>query len=175
MPQPAPPVGAGPSAKPMPPVVPDRDPVQTFITQRMQPASAAFFAPSPMQRDEPFEVVLDIAPPTISPEDLAMELSHLAEEKLKAAGLAESNRTNRGVTASAPIRAAPRMVANLSADRPCTITAKDPLDRAVASGERVRWRWIVTPKVSGAINLTATLERARHSRRQRDKLQHQQF
>ena len=49
------------------------------------------------------------------------------------------------------------MVANLSADRPCTITAKDPLDRAVASGERVRWRWIVTPKVSGAINLTATL------------------
>jgi beta-lactam-binding protein with PASTA domain len=145
-----------PPAKTVAPVVPP-DPVQTFITERMQPASAAFFAPSPMQRDEPSEVFLDIAPPTISPAELAMELSIAAGEKLKSTGVSAPRSTTQGVTASGPIRAAPRMVANLTADRACTITAKDPLDRAVASGERVRWRWIVTPKVVGTINLTATL------------------
>ncbi len=88
---------------------------------------------------------------------MATDLSILAGEKLKSTGVSAPRSTTQGVTASGLIRAAPRMVANLSADRACTITPKDPLDRAVASGERVRWRWIVTPKVSGSINLTATL------------------
>jgi tetratricopeptide (TPR) repeat protein len=139
------------------PTVAPRDPVQTFITDRMQPASAAFYAPSQMQRDQPSEVLLEIAPPTISPADLAMELSIVADEKLKSTGVSAPRSTTQGVTASGLIRAAPRMVANLSADRACTITPKDPLDRAVASHERVRWRWTVTPKVAGPINLTATL------------------
>jgi hypothetical protein len=144
------------SIKPSDPGRP-RDPLQTFITERMQPASAAFFAPSPMQRDQPSEVSLEIAPPTIAPAHLATELSIVAREKLKSTAVSGPKSTTTGVTAYDWIRVAPRMVASLSADRPCTITAKDPLDRAVASGERLRWRWIVTPKVVGSINLTATL------------------
>ena len=175
VPQPAPPVGAGPSGKPMPPVVPDRDPVQTFITQRMQPASAAFFAPSPMQRDEPFEVVLDIAPPTISPEDLAMELSHLAEEKLKAAGLAESNSTESRCHS---ICTHPGSAANgrQSFRRPSLHDhSEGPArprgclwrTRALALDRNAESVWYDQPH--------GHTQRACHSRRQRDKLQHQQF
>ena len=99
---------------------------------------------------------MEIAPPTISPADLAMELSIVAG-KMKSIGASAPLSATEGVTASGLIRAAPRMVASLSADRACTITPKDPLDRAVALDERVRWRWLVTPKVAGRISLTATL------------------
>jgi beta-lactam-binding protein with PASTA domain len=148
--------GSWATAPPPPPTVTSRDPVQTFITERMRPASAAFYAPAQMQRDQPSEVLVEIAPPTISPADLAMELSIVAG-KMKSVGVSVPRSATEGVTASGLIRAAPRMVANLSADRACTITPKDPLDRAVASDERVRWRWLVTPKVAGPISLTATL------------------
>ena len=148
--------GSWAPATPPLPTVASRDPVQTFITERMRPASAAFYAPAQMQRDQPSEVLVEIAPPTISPADLAMELSIVAG-KMKSIGASVPMSATEGVTASGLIRAAPRMVASLSADRACTITPKDPLDRAVALDERVRWRWLVTPKVAGPISLTATL------------------
>jgi hypothetical protein len=49
------------------------------------------------------------------------------------------------------------MIAGLTADLPCTIVAKDPPDRALEPGESTKWRWNVTPLVSGNLHLTATL------------------
>jgi hypothetical protein len=49
------------------------------------------------------------------------------------------------------------MVARLVSDGTATITAKDAEDRAIRLGERVVWRWIVTPTAGGAFTLTAIL------------------
>lgn len=119
------------------------DPIREFIRQRMQPASAAFFAPSPMTRDSPFETMLEIAPPTVDPQSLEREL--------------RSRATQDGIAASESIQIAPRMIAALVADRPATIVAKDTLDRGIVMGERVVWRWTVTPHDRQPLTLTATL------------------
>jgi hypothetical protein len=119
------------------------DVVGRFIKERMKPASAAFFAPSPMQRDDTVEATLEIAPPEIAPDELAAELKAEAE--------------SRGVTASQSIRIASRMIANLVASKKCRIEPKGPLDRAVAFNERVIWQWNITPMQSGRMTLTVTL------------------
>jgi hypothetical protein len=121
----------------------ERDPVGQFIRDRMQPASAAFFVPSPAEREQPIEAVLEISPPATPPEQLEREV--------------RADAAQQGVSASASIKIAARMIANLTADRPCTITATDPLDRAIPLGAAVRWRWVVTPKDEGPLRLTATL------------------
>ena len=119
------------------------DPVGQFIKERMVPASAAFFAPTPMVREQPSQAVLEIGPPSIEPSQLQAELR------------AELGR--KGITVGDGIKVAPRMVAGLTADRDCTITPIDAPDRAIPLGEKIRWRWNVTPRVSGTIQITATL------------------
>lgn len=109
----------------------------------MQPASAAFFVPSPVGRNEPAEAVLEIRPPSIGPEELQQELERFAGRL--------------GVGAADSIRVGPRMTASLVADRECDIVEKDPLDQAVVLAEGAKWRWTVTPRVGGRIRLTVTL------------------
>jgi hypothetical protein len=120
------------------------DTIGDFIRERMRPASAAFFAPSPMTRDEPVEAVLEISPPSVDPKTLESELRARA--------------SRNGVAASDSIRIAPRMVASLVSDRDATIVAKDALDRAIVFGERARWRWTITPHGRDPVTLTALLK-----------------
>jgi hypothetical protein len=136
-------VGSSTGSEP-PALVVRENPIEDFIRERMQPASAAFFAPSPMTRDEPVEAVLEISPPSVDPHALETELRARASQK--------------GVTASDSIRIAPRMVASLVSDRDATIVAKDTLDRAIVLGERARWRWTVTPHGRDPLTLTALLK-----------------
>jgi Flp pilus assembly pilin Flp len=119
------------------------NPVALFIHERMHPASGAFFVPSPLEREQSSETVLEIAPPEVDPQQLEREL----REKAKTEGIAVSE----------SIKIAARMVANLTADREATITPQDPLDRAVRFGERTAWRWSVTPLAGDTLTLTATL------------------
>lgn len=109
----------------------------------MRPGSAAFFVPSPINRNEPVEAVLEIGPPDISPEVLQQGLERLGGRL--------------GVGASGGIRIAPRMIANLVADRECTIVPKDPLDQAISLPDGAKWRWTITPKVRGSTRVTVTL------------------
>jgi hypothetical protein len=136
-------VGSPVGSKP-PAIVGRTDPIADFIRERMQPASAAFFAPSPMTRDEPVEAVLEISPPSVGPSALESELRARASQK--------------GVAASDSIRIAPRMVASLVSDRDATIVAKDALDRAIVLRERARWRWTITPHGRDPVTLTALLK-----------------
>jgi hypothetical protein len=122
---------------------PPDDPVALFVRDKMKPASGALFVPSPLERERASEVVLEIAPPDIDPKRLELELQERASEE--------------GLTASASIRIASRMVANLVADRAAMITPKDKLDRALTFGERARWRWSVVPQAGSTLTLTATL------------------
>jgi hypothetical protein len=119
------------------------NPIEEFVRERMQPASAAFFAPSPMQRGQPSEVVLESSPASVSPDQLEREL--------------RARTARDGVGASDSIMIAPRMIARLVSDGTATITAKDAEDRAVKLGERVAWRWLVIPKAGGSLTLTAIL------------------
>src|SRR5205823_3162040 len=95
------------------------DPVADAVRTLLRPRSAAFFVPSPVRRDEPIEAVLEIGPPDATPEEVQIRL--------------ESYSARLGVGASGHVDVAPRMVANLVADRDCTITPKDSVDRAVGS------------------------------------------
>ena len=126
-----------------PPASRVEDPVESFVQKHMQPGSAAFFVPSPVKRDEPVEGVLEISPPTIKPEELQRQLELLAGRL--------------GVGASGSVKIASRMVANLVADRDCTITPKDPLEQAVIAAQGTTWRWTVIPRVRGTTRLTVTL------------------
>lgn len=119
------------------------NPIEDFVRERMQPASAAFFAPSPMQRGQPSEAVLESSPASVSPDQLERELRTRAAQA--------------GVSASNSIMIAPRMIATLVSDGEATITAKDAEDRAVRLGERVVWRWSVTAKAEGPLTLRAIL------------------
>jgi hypothetical protein len=120
-----------------------RNPIEAFVRERMQPASAAFFAPSPMKRGEPSETILEIAPPDIRPDQLESELRTRTAES--------------GIAVSESIKIASRMIARLVPDRKATVTAKTAEDRAVKFGERTTWRWNVTPEVGKTLTLTATL------------------
>jgi len=119
------------------------DPVAFFVQHYMQPGSAAFVVPSPVNRDDPAEAVLEITPPTIKPDVLQQELERLAGRP--------------SVGSSGSIKVGSRMVATLVADRECTITPKDPPDQAVVADQGTTWRWSVTPHVRGTTRLTVTL------------------
>jgi hypothetical protein len=119
------------------------DPVAAVVRRNMQPATAAFFAPSPMKRRQPSEAVLEISPPDIQPAELEREVRSRARED--------------GVSVSESITIAPRMIARLVSDRKATITPKTTEDRAVMFGERTVWRWNVTPEAGETLTLTATL------------------
>jgi hypothetical protein len=128
-------VQQGPQARP--------DPIAAFVRENMQPATAAFFASSPMKRGQPSEAVLEISPPDIHPAELEREVRNRARED--------------GVSVSESIKIAPRMIARLVSDRKATITPKTIEDRAVMFGERTVWRWNVTPEAGETLTLTATL------------------
>jgi hypothetical protein len=122
---------------------PHEDPVASFVREKMQPASAAFFIPSPVHRGEPIEAVLQVSAPKLSPAELQAELSRFSERT--------------GVGASDSIRIASRMIATLVSDRECTITPKDPADQAIDLSQGTTWRWTVTPRARGETRVTVTL------------------
>jgi len=119
------------------------DPVAAFWRERMQPASAAFFVPSPIKRYEPVEARLEVRPPDIDPQELQQLLEKWAGRP--------------GVGAAGQAALAPRMVARIVTDRDCTIDAKDPPDQAVDFTRGSTWRWTVTPKTGGLIKVTVSL------------------
>jgi hypothetical protein len=116
------------------------------FAKSLQPASAGLFIPSPARRDEPVEAALEIDPPNIPPEEVQRQLQRLAGTS--------------GVGASGQIQAAPVMVANLVTDRSpreCEIQAIDPTDQAIDFKGHVKWRWTLTPRVTGDVHVTVTL------------------
>lgn len=128
-------LGCGPHSAP--------DPVASFVRDHMQPGSAAFFVPSPVSRDESVEAILEVGPPSSSPEELQRGLER------------EIGRAGRG--ASGKVSIASRMIANLVTDRECTIVPKDPLDQAISLPDGAKWRWSITPRARGTMRVTVTL------------------
>ena len=113
------------------------------IRRTMKPLSGGFFAPSPVEREQPFEAVLRISPPEKSPKAIVAELE------------AEAGRT--GVSAFSTIEFQPVYEASLTSDRDARIVLQgEAPSRAVIEGREITWRWYVTA-TSGPLNLTATL------------------
>ena len=122
------------------------DLVRHFIETQMQPGSAAFVIPSPIDRDESVDAVLEVSALKIAPEDIERRL-----EK-------ELGRPTTGV--SAEIRLANRMLARaLTTLEPdaAVINIIGESDRALPFDEPVQWRWSVTPILAGEIRFRAVL------------------
>jgi len=116
---------------------------ESLLQARMKPMSAAFFSPSPVKRNETFEAVLRVSPPSMSPEDVAQEL------KLEAA--------RQGVFAADSVQFEPIYVASLTSDRESRIVLQGGTpSRAVVPGDTLTWRWYVSTS-DGPLKLTATL------------------
>jgi len=91
------------------------DPIESLFRSILNQDRLAFFVPSPVNRGEPVEAVLEISAPTTKPEELQHQLEALAGRV--------------GVGASGSIKISSRMVANLVADRDCGIVRRTRLIR----------------------------------------------
>lgn len=119
------------------------EPFERILEEQLQPLSTAFFAPSPVKRDETFEATLRVSPPSVSPEEVAQQLQ------------AEAGRL--GESAQDYVKYEPIYVASLTSDRPARIVLQgESPSRAIVPDETVTWRWYVTAS-DGPLNLTATL------------------
>ena len=121
------------------------DLVRQFIETQLQPGSAAFVIPSPIDRYESVDAVLEVGPLEVAPEDIERRLQK------------DLGRPTAGV--SAEIRLANRMLARLTTLEPdaAVINIIGASDRALPFDEPVQWRWSVTPILAGEIHFRAVL------------------
>ena len=120
------------------------DQVGRFIETRMQPGSAAFVIPSPIDRDESVDAVLEVSALETTPDEIQPDL-----EK-------ELGRPTTG--AAANIRLANQMLARLTTREPDAAVINNPEQSlAVPFDEPVRWTWSVTPILAGEIHFRAEL------------------